>query len=129
MVGEWLMKGTNDGDFMGLPPTGRSIAVPDVDVIEVGADGITSVRGYFTNSAMMEQLDMQVSVQPKRIGPVSFGTSTYISIGDSAWTNLWTDGQMNMRLLRCTECGVMAAVTSANECKCSTTLPEPAPNL
>lgn len=218
IIAEWLMKGTNDGELRGLPPTGRTIAVPGIDVIEAGADGITSVRGYFSNGAMMEQLDCQVIVQPKRIGPVSFGNSTYTStgnaakpgvigvtqiqvadpekreemrgltraiiieisqmpgfissstamsvdghgvtltawedlasakaavqgeahktamnalfekdgIGESGWTSFWTDGQMNMRLLRCTDCGVMATVTSAKECKCGAALPEPAPYL
>ena len=39
IVGEWLMKGTHDGDFMSLPPPGHSIAVPGIDVIDnqVGA--------------------------------------------------------------------------------------------
>ena len=84
IIAEWLMKGTNDGELRGLPPTGRKIAVPGVDVIEADADGILSVRGYFSNGAMMEQLDCQVIVQPKRIGPVCFGNSTYASAGNKA---------------------------------------------
>ena len=218
MTAEWLMKGTHDGELRGLPPTGRSIAVPSIDVIEAGDDGITSVRGYFSNGTMMEQLDCLVSVQPKRIGPVSFGNSTYTStdntakpgvigvtqirvnsvekrealgghmraiiqeiaqmpgfisistamsaeghgvtltawediasakaavqgeahkaamadyfkvngIGDSGWTSFWTEGQLNLRLLRCTACGEMAMVSGAETCKCGAALPEPAPYL
>ena len=218
MVAEWLMKGTHDGELRGLPPTGRTIAVPGIDVIEAGADGIDSVRGYFSNGAMMEQLDCQVLVQPKRFGPVSFGNSTYTStgntakpgvlgvtqiqvtspekrdqmreltraiiqeiaqmpgfistcstmsadghgttltawedmasakaavqgpahkaamqaffapddIGDSGWTSFWTDGQMNLRLLRCTACGEMAMLSGEDQCKCGAALPEPAPYL
>jgi steroid delta-isomerase-like uncharacterized protein len=79
VVAEWMMKGTNDGSFRGLPPTGRAIAVPGVDVIETGADGIRRVRGYVGSRLMMEQLDLQVLVQPKRIGAVSFGAATYTS--------------------------------------------------
>jgi steroid delta-isomerase-like uncharacterized protein len=84
IVAEWLMKGTHDGEMNGLPPTGRTIALPGIDVIEAGADGIDSVRGYFSNGTMMEQLDCQVLVQPKRFGPVSFGNSAYTSTGNTA---------------------------------------------
>ena len=219
IIAEWLMKGTHDGELRGLPPTGRKIAVPGIDVIEADTDGIRSVRGYFSNGTMMEQLDSQVNVQPKRIGPVSFGNSTYTStgnkvrpgvlgitqihvsdpekreklrdltratiqeivtlpgfistcttmssdghgttltawedmesakaavtghahsaamkafftadgIGDSGWTSFWTEGQMNSRLLRCTECGAMAMLSGDDEtCACGATLPEPAPYL
>jgi len=218
IIAEWLMKGTHDGELNGLPPTGRTIAVPGIDVIEAEADGITSVRGYFSNGSMMEQLDCQVLVQPKRLGPVSFGSSAYIStgntakpgvlgitqiqvsspekqqslrehgraifgeiaalpgfisstttlssdgrsvtltawqdmesakaavggpahasamramfeangIGESGWTSLWTDGQMNMRLLRCTECGELAMLSGQDTCKCGVALPAPPPYL
>jgi steroid delta-isomerase-like uncharacterized protein len=84
IIAEWLMTGTHDGELRGLPPSGRKIAVPGIDVIEAGADGIHAVRGYFSNGTMMEQLDCQVIVQPKRIGPVSFGNSTYTSTGNTA---------------------------------------------
>lgn len=218
IVAEWLMKGTHDGEMRGLPPTGRTIAVPGIDVIEADGDGIHSVRGYFSNGTMMEQLDCQIIVQPKRIGPVSFGNSTYTStgntakpevigvtqiqvsdpekreemrgltraiiqeiialpgfissstslsadghgvtltawedmasakaavggkahaaamkalfaadgVGDSGWTSLWTEGRMNSRLMRCTECGAMAMLSGEDKCKCGAALPEPAPYL
>jgi steroid delta-isomerase-like uncharacterized protein len=57
MVAEWLMKNTYDGEMRGLPPTGRTIALPGIDVIEAAAEGIDSVRGYFSNGTLMEQLD------------------------------------------------------------------------
>ena len=57
IIAEWLIKGTHDGELRGLLPTGRKIAVPGIDVIEADADGIHSVRGYFSNGTMMEQLD------------------------------------------------------------------------
>ncbi len=218
MIAEWLMKGTHDGELRGLAPTGRAIAVPGIDVIEVAPDGIESVRGYFSNGAMMEQLDCQIVIQPKRVGPTRFGTSTYTSIGnkakpgvvgitqievssaeesdamavhmqairqefaamrgyissstmfsadghgvtltawedlasaeaavqspahmaavrdlfkpggigDSAWTSMWTEGQMNLLMQRCAECGVMAMVPPDNKCKCGAALPEPAAYL
>jgi steroid delta-isomerase-like uncharacterized protein len=84
VVVEWLMKGTNRGSFMGLPPTGRAIALPGVDVIETGGDRIKSVRGYFNSATMMAQIDVQVIVRPKTVGPVSFGSSTYTHVGSKA---------------------------------------------
>jgi hypothetical protein len=50
-------------------------------------------------------------------------------IGDSAWTSLWTEGEMNHLMQRCPECGVMAMVSPENKCKCGATLPEPAAYL
>ena len=212
------MKGTHDGELQGMPPTGNAIALPWIDVIEIGAGGIESVRGYFNTGAMMEQLDCQQVVQPKRIGATKFGTSTYTSngnkakpgvvgitqievtsaveseamtvhtqairqefaampgyilsstmfsadghgvtltawedmasaeaavhgpahmaavkdlfkaggIGDSAWTSMWTEGQMNLLMQRCAGCGVMAKVSPENKCSCGAALPEPAAYL
>jgi len=83
-VVEWVMKGNNTGSLMGLPPTERAIALPGVDVIEVHEDGIGSVRGYYSNGTMMAQLEVQVIVRPKTVGPVSFGSSTYTNIGNKS---------------------------------------------
>ncbi len=81
VVAEWIMKGTNTGPFVGLPPTGRSIALPGVDVIAVGSEGITSVTGYFDTRAIPDQLGLQVLVQPNTLGPFSFGFSTSVQSG------------------------------------------------
>lgn len=81
VVAEWIMKGTNTEVFQGLPPTGRGVRIPGVDVIEVGADGIRSVKGYFDSRAVPEQLGLQVLVQPFRLGPFSFGNSIAVQSG------------------------------------------------
>lgn len=214
VVGEWTMKGANTGSLMGLPPTGKNIALPGIDVIEVEGDKIRSVRGYFNGGTMLEQLDVNVIVQPKSVGPVTFGYSTYTNVGNkakprvigvtqirlsspeqheelrnysrdilreisqmpgyiatataftwdgyattvtawedmasaknavqgkshsaamkamfarnglgvSAWTSLWTDGQINTRWQRCEKCGNMAVVTSELKCKCGVPISEP----
>jgi steroid delta-isomerase-like uncharacterized protein len=57
-VAEWVMRGTNTGPFQGLPPTGRPIVLSGVDVIEIGADGITAVRAYFDTRAIPEHLGL-----------------------------------------------------------------------
>jgi steroid delta-isomerase-like uncharacterized protein len=81
VVAEWIMKGTNTGAFQGLPPTGHSISLPGVDIIEIGADGIRTVRGYFDTRAVPDQLGLQVLVQPFKVGPFSFGNSTAVQSG------------------------------------------------
>ncbi len=81
VVAEWMMKGTNTGEFQGLPPTGRSISLPGVDVIEIGADGIKSVKGYFDSRAVPDQLGLQVLVQPFALGPFAFGNSVAVRSG------------------------------------------------
>lgn len=213
-VVEWVMKGTNKGSLMGLPPTARSIALPGVDIIETADGGIKSVRGYYNSGTMMAQLDAQVIVRPKTIGPVSFGAATYTNVGNKAkpgvigvtqiqlaspddgerlsgytreilreiaqmpgyigtatsltwnghgvtvtawedmesakaavqgpahgdgmkavfepnglgvsvWTSFWTDGQLNPRWQRCSECGSMAVVNSELKCKCGAAIDEP----
>jgi steroid delta-isomerase-like uncharacterized protein len=81
---EWLMKGTNTGRFNGLPPTGAAVAISGADFIRVTADKIQSVQGYFDSGALPRALGLDVIVQPKAIGPFSFGTSTRVSSGNTA---------------------------------------------
>lgn len=75
----WLMTGTNSGPFRGLPPTGRAVSVPGVDLIRVEGDRVAQVRGFFDTAAVPRQLGMQVVVQPDAVGPFTFGVSTYAS--------------------------------------------------
>jgi len=70
---QWVMRGTNTGSMMGLPPTGKSVVVHGADFIRVGGGAIRSVEGYFDSRAIPEQLGLQVLVQPKAIGPFTFG--------------------------------------------------------
>jgi len=75
------MHGTQEGPLEDLPPTGETIALPGTDVIEIGEDGITSVRGYFNSGTMMEQIGLRVDVQPDHLGPVKFGVATRLDLG------------------------------------------------
>ena len=81
VVAEWIMKGTNSATFQGLPATGRAISLPGIDVIEIGVDGIKTVRGYFDTRAVLDQLGLQVLVQPFKAGPFSFGYSITVQSG------------------------------------------------
>lgn len=49
--------GTHDGDFMGMPPTGRSIDVNAIDIVRFGDDGLAHEHwGVFDAMTMMKQL-------------------------------------------------------------------------
>jgi hypothetical protein len=76
VAAQWIMYGTNAGSLMGLPPTGKAVTVPGADFIRTAGDKIRSVQGYFDTRCVPEQLGLQVLVQPKQIGPFTFGTST-----------------------------------------------------
>ena len=84
VVLEWTMRGTNTGSLRGLPPTGEQIAQPGIDVIRTSGDKVRSVRGYFDRQTMLEQLGLQVVVQPHQIGPITFGVSTRVRSGSNA---------------------------------------------
>lgn len=84
LAAEWRMHGTNTGAFQGLPPSGRAVDLPGVDIIEFAGDKLAAVTGYFDSRAVPEQLGLNVTVQPARIGPFAFGTSTYVQSGNLA---------------------------------------------
>lgn len=81
---EWIMRGSQEGPFMDLPPSGETIALPGTDVIEIGDGGLTTVRGYFDSRTMLEQLGLRVDVQPDRLGPILFGTAARLDLGKTA---------------------------------------------
>jgi len=76
VVAQWTMTGTQSGPFNGLPPTEARIRLPGIDVITLGEEGLLSVEGYFDQRTFLEQLGVQVTVQPANVGSVAFGTST-----------------------------------------------------
>lgn len=78
VLGAWRMHGHNHGSFSGLPPTGRAVNLPGVDLIVTGPDGVRSVTGYFDSAVVPRQLGLDVVVQPREIGPFVFGTSTVV---------------------------------------------------
>ncbi|MEZ5102405.1 MAG: ester cyclase [Thermoleophilia bacterium] len=49
--------GTHEGEWMGMPATGRSFSVNVIDILRVGDDGLVHEHwGVFDAMAMMEQL-------------------------------------------------------------------------
>jgi steroid delta-isomerase-like uncharacterized protein len=92
----WLMRGTNAGPLQpDLPPTGASIALPGVDLFHLDGDIIRSVQGFFDQKTFLEQLGLQVMVQPWEFGPVKFGRAVWLSSGrqtkPAAFSTTWVD--------------------------------------
>jgi steroid delta-isomerase-like uncharacterized protein len=97
IVAEWTMHGTNMGPFAGMPPTGKPVPLPGVDILQMKAGGIASANGYFDSRAVPEQLDLQVLVQPQRLGTFTFGNCVAVQSGKKAKpgafsiTTIWND--------------------------------------
>ena len=75
VVVQWVMHGTNTGPMPGGPPTGGTIALPGVDLIDYdpGADRISKVVGYFDSATMLRQLGLQAHVTPNDMDGITFG--------------------------------------------------------
>lgn len=49
--------GTNNGEFMGMPATGKSVSVQTIDIVRFGEDGLAREHwGVFDMMSMMQQL-------------------------------------------------------------------------
>jgi steroid delta-isomerase-like uncharacterized protein len=81
LAAQWVMRGTNQGPILGMPPTGQTVALPGVDLIVLDGAKIRSVQGYFDTRTFVEQLGLQVVVQPQTAGPFVFGTSVMVQSG------------------------------------------------
>jgi hypothetical protein len=84
IAAQWIMRGTNHGSMMGLPPTGKTVALPGADFVVVEEAGIRSVTGYFDSAALPRQLGLQTIVQPDQAGPFAFGTVAAVQSGKQA---------------------------------------------
>jgi steroid delta-isomerase-like uncharacterized protein len=52
----WTGRGTHQGEFQGMPPTGRQVAVPGFVFYRVISGKITEFRGVFDGLGMLHQL-------------------------------------------------------------------------
>ncbi|UHQ21851.1 ester cyclase [Lysobacter sp. 5GHs7-4] len=55
---EWVMHGRNTGDSDAHPATGRSVALPGVDVLEIRDGRIHAIRAYFDRQAYTDALGL-----------------------------------------------------------------------
>lgn len=81
VAAQWVMHGTNTASFAGLPPTNRSVTLPGADFLTLSSGKVRSVQGYFDSRAVPDQLDLQLIVQPKSLGPFKFGTAVALQSG------------------------------------------------
>lgn len=81
VASQWPMKGTNSGPFGGGPPTGKTIALPGADFFTRDGGKIVTVKGYFDQRTLVDQLGLQVIVQPYAIGPFSCGYAVRAATG------------------------------------------------
>src|SRR5262249_44953761 len=84
VAAEWVMRGTNSGSMMGMPPTVKAVTLRGADFIRVRNGKIQSVDGYFDRRGVPDQLGLNVVVQRGEMGPVTFGTATRAWSGSRA---------------------------------------------
>ena len=56
IVSEFDLLGTNSGEFLGLPPTGRSFRVAVIAVFTFEGDRITNERVYLDGASLLRQI-------------------------------------------------------------------------
>jgi steroid delta-isomerase-like uncharacterized protein len=62
---EWKVTGTNDGELMGIAPTGKSATTYGCGTTEFGEDGLIHRAGNYWNAAALMQ---QLGVVPETAG-------------------------------------------------------------
>jgi len=55
-VWRMVIRGTQTGNYRGLPPTGRSLILPGCEFIEIRAGRVYRVEGYFDRLSILQQL-------------------------------------------------------------------------
>ena len=56
VVERWTGRGTHQGAFQGIPPTGKQVSVPGVVFYQIRDGKITEFRGQFNMMSLMQQL-------------------------------------------------------------------------
>ena len=55
---QWVMRGTHGGDFIGIPPTGRPVAIPGMSLVELRDGKFVGDHFYFDTGIVLRQLGL-----------------------------------------------------------------------
>ena len=58
LVKHWQFKGTHTGDFMGIPPTGKTVDIEGCTVAKIVDDKIVEEQDFMDNLEFMQQLGL-----------------------------------------------------------------------
>ena len=74
-IWRWIGRGTHTGSLGGAPPSGRKMAQPGCEFIEVRNGRIQTVIGYFDRLTMLTQLG---PICPGRCNNLGFQSSSFL---------------------------------------------------
>jgi len=61
LVKHWKFKGTNSGEFFGMPPTGKDVDIEGTTLVEMKDGKIAKEQDFFDNMVFMQQLGIASS--------------------------------------------------------------------
>ena len=77
------LRGTHRGP-LASSHAGRTVDVPGTTVLDVAGGAVRAAREYTDRQALLEQLGLQVVVQPPALGPLTFGTGLRVHHGQTS---------------------------------------------
>ena len=64
VVTRWTAKGTNDGELMGMSPTGKSVEIDGIGIDRIADGKVVESCGCWDTLGMMQQLGVVPEAQP-----------------------------------------------------------------
>jgi len=99
VVIEWIMRGTNTGEFHGQPATGLPISLPGVDVIEIAADGIRTIKGLLRHESRSGTIGVTSARTAVQGWPIFFWHRNWCAVRDEDETGcVWHHCDLERRL-------------------------------
>ena len=67
VVTRWTAKGTNDGELMGMPPTGKGVEIEGIGIDRIVNEKIVESWSCWDTLGMMQQLGVVPEAQPASV--------------------------------------------------------------